>query len=87
MAPARSEGGKLTPTGTIGLVGCSVGDRVVRIGVVEGLDKGPRVVNLDPCPACGNPHPKVLPAWRHPTPRDEGREVEVVVDAEGEVVP
>lgn len=80
---ARSEGGKLTPTGTVGHYGCQTGDRLVRVGVVAGAATGPRVIEVASCPACGNPHSRIKPAWRGPTPLDEGQEPEVVVDEGG----
>ena len=86
MAPAELLGGRLTPTGTVGHYGCQAADRLVRLGVADGLSKGPRVIEVASCPACGNRHTKVKPTWRQPTALDQGRRVEVVVDAEGEVV-
>jgi hypothetical protein len=86
MAPAATEDGRLVPSGTLGFFACQVADRIVRVGAAEGLAKGPRVIDLDPCPACGNPHPRIKPHWRKPTSLDQGRGVEVVVDADGEVV-
>lgn len=83
MTSADVVSGKLTPTGTVGHYGCQAGDRIVRVGVVEGVDKGPAVIEVDPCPACGNRHMKVKPNWRRPTDLDEGRKAEVLVDAEG----
>jgi hypothetical protein len=83
MAPERIEGGHLRPTGTLGTFGCSAGARVVRVGVVEGMAKGPHVIDVTECPACGQAHPRTLPTWRKPTAYDEGRGVDLIVDEEG----
>lgn len=85
MAPEVVDG-KLRSSGTVGFYGCSVADRLVRVAAVRGLKKGPRVINVDRCPACGNEHRRLKPSWRQPSTLDKGRLPEVLIDAEGEVV-
>jgi hypothetical protein len=82
--PARQVDGKLEPVGTLGFYGCS--GRVVRVGVPKGVTRGPRLIAVDPCPACGVAHSRIRPSWRKPTAFDEGREPEVVVDDEGQPI-
>jgi hypothetical protein len=82
MAPSRDWGAKRA--GVKGRVGgtyaCSgEGGRIIRVGVPEGIDKPPRSLLIDPCPACGGLHRASI-TWREPTARDEGRESDLTLD-------
>jgi hypothetical protein len=86
MAPfARQVDGRLKSSGTLGTFVCPVVNRIVRVGVIDGLKKGPPKIDVE-CPACGNRHSPVKPTWRKPTEWDEGRGVDVVIGEDGRSV-
>lgn len=68
----------LGEAGKVGHFACAVGSgRLVRCAMAEPMKRPPKSARVR-CPACGNEHVVAL-MWRQPLPRDEGREVEVVI--------
>jgi hypothetical protein len=47
------------------------------------VEKPPKAAFVDPCPACEQSH-RVAITWRSPTPRDDGREPDVLIGVEEE---
>jgi hypothetical protein len=81
MPIAANETFRRSAEARVAFFGCRVGEGgLVRVGLVDGEGSPPKGAIDLTCPRCGDPHRVKLSGWRRPTPADEGREPDILVD-------